>query len=190
MKALVGAFNQEKALVGAFFVIVQPVVQPMDRFAALSRTQEMKSLVEAPVLLLRGDDCRYCNWIFEAAIWKQAEPPLNISLVSKKKRSLKFISQFYFWEKNPGYSQWNAWARKNVSLSSVQPIWANKLGRLFFPPQFIERSWGIMAAGESHRSHISRHRVKMNQLSIYKAISKAYFLSFNPSRSPCSYEKI
>ena len=35
MKALVGTFNQEKALVGAFSVIVQPVVEPMDRFAAL-----------------------------------------------------------------------------------------------------------------------------------------------------------
>ena len=35
MKALVGAFNQEKALVGAFSVIVQPVVEPMDRCAAL-----------------------------------------------------------------------------------------------------------------------------------------------------------
>ena len=35
MKALVGAFNQEKALVGAFSVIVQPVVELMDRFAAL-----------------------------------------------------------------------------------------------------------------------------------------------------------
>ena len=35
VKALVGAFNQEKALVGAFSVIVQPVVEPMDRFAAL-----------------------------------------------------------------------------------------------------------------------------------------------------------
>ena len=33
----VGAFNQEKALVGAFSVIVQPVVEPMDRFAALLR---------------------------------------------------------------------------------------------------------------------------------------------------------
>ena len=32
VKALVGAFNQEKALVG---VIVQPVVEPMDQFAAL-----------------------------------------------------------------------------------------------------------------------------------------------------------
>ena len=31
----VGPFNQEKALVGAFSVIVQPVVEPMDRFAAL-----------------------------------------------------------------------------------------------------------------------------------------------------------
>ena len=36
MKALVGAFNQEQALVGAFSVIVQPVVEPMDRFAALT----------------------------------------------------------------------------------------------------------------------------------------------------------
>ena len=35
MKALVGAFNQEKALVEAFSMIVQPVVEPMDRFTAL-----------------------------------------------------------------------------------------------------------------------------------------------------------
>ena len=35
MKALVGAFNQEKALVGAFSVIVQPVVETINRFAAL-----------------------------------------------------------------------------------------------------------------------------------------------------------
>ena len=36
--ALVATFNQEKALVGAFSVIVQPVVEPMDRFAALIKT--------------------------------------------------------------------------------------------------------------------------------------------------------
>ena len=36
MKALVGAFNQEKALVGAFSVIVQPVVEPMDHYTALT----------------------------------------------------------------------------------------------------------------------------------------------------------
>ena len=35
MKAVVAAFNQEKALVGAFSVIVQTVVEPMDRFTAL-----------------------------------------------------------------------------------------------------------------------------------------------------------
>ena len=35
MKAVVAAFNQEKALVGAFSVIVEPVVDPMDRFTAL-----------------------------------------------------------------------------------------------------------------------------------------------------------
>ena len=38
MKALVGAFNQEKALVGAFSVIVQPVVEPMENYTALNRT--------------------------------------------------------------------------------------------------------------------------------------------------------
>ena len=38
VKALVGAFNQEKALAGAFSVIVQPVLEPMDRFAALDVT--------------------------------------------------------------------------------------------------------------------------------------------------------
>ena len=39
MKALVGAFNQEKALVGDFFVIVQPLVEPMDQFAALHQAR-------------------------------------------------------------------------------------------------------------------------------------------------------
>ena len=38
MKAVVAAFNQKKALVGAFSVIVLPVVEPMDRFAALHWT--------------------------------------------------------------------------------------------------------------------------------------------------------
>ena len=36
MKALVGAFNQEKALVGAFSVIVLPVVEPMEHCTALT----------------------------------------------------------------------------------------------------------------------------------------------------------
>ena len=35
MKALVGAFNQEKALVGAFSVIVQSVVERMEHYTAL-----------------------------------------------------------------------------------------------------------------------------------------------------------
>ena len=35
MKVLVGAFNQEKALVGAFSVIVKPVVEPMEHYTGL-----------------------------------------------------------------------------------------------------------------------------------------------------------
>ena len=38
MKALVGAFHQEKALVWAFSVIVQPVVEPMEHYTALLLT--------------------------------------------------------------------------------------------------------------------------------------------------------
>ena len=52
MKALVGAFNQEKALVGAFSVIVQPVVEPMDRFAALYQTASITLLVIVMLTLL------------------------------------------------------------------------------------------------------------------------------------------
>ena len=35
MKSLEGAFNKEKALVGAFSLIVQPVVEPMEHYTAL-----------------------------------------------------------------------------------------------------------------------------------------------------------
>ena len=42
MKVVVATFNQEKALVGAFSVIVQPVVEPMDRFTALTRTRTVR----------------------------------------------------------------------------------------------------------------------------------------------------
>ena len=42
MKALLGAFNQEKALVGAYSVILQPVVEPMDSFTALLQTQTIR----------------------------------------------------------------------------------------------------------------------------------------------------
>ena len=47
MKALVGAFNQEKALVGAFSVIVQPVVEPMDSFTALFQTLSADNAISA-----------------------------------------------------------------------------------------------------------------------------------------------
>ena len=40
MKALVGTFNQEKALVGAFSVIVKTGVEPMEHHTALFGTCE------------------------------------------------------------------------------------------------------------------------------------------------------
>ena len=53
MKALVGAFNQEKALIGAFSVIVQPVVEPMDRFTALNLDQSAYYSTPTLTLLTR-----------------------------------------------------------------------------------------------------------------------------------------
>ena len=50
MKALVGAFNQEKALVGAFSVIVQPVVKPIDCFTALHTTLDQAASWPPPPL--------------------------------------------------------------------------------------------------------------------------------------------
>ena len=46
MKTLVGAFNQEKALVGAFSVIVQPVVEPMEHYTALVLGAEHQARVQ------------------------------------------------------------------------------------------------------------------------------------------------
>ena len=51
MKALVGAFNQEKALEGAFSVIVQPVVEPMEHYTALSKDDPAQKLLLWRLLL-------------------------------------------------------------------------------------------------------------------------------------------
>ena len=53
MKAVIAAFNQEKALVGAFSV-VQPVVGPMDRFTALARTREPLGCKICVMLVVAG----------------------------------------------------------------------------------------------------------------------------------------
>ena len=45
MKALVGAFNQEEALAGAFSVIVQPVVEPMEHYTALVITRTITKTI-------------------------------------------------------------------------------------------------------------------------------------------------
>ena len=47
MKVLVGAFNQEKALVGAFSVIIQPVVEPMEHYTALNKATEQSGVLYA-----------------------------------------------------------------------------------------------------------------------------------------------
>ena len=54
MKAVVAAFNQEKALVGAFSVIVQPVVEPMEHYTALICIPAIRAGSAASVLLIRS----------------------------------------------------------------------------------------------------------------------------------------
>ena len=58
MKAVVAAFNQEEALIGAFSVIVQPVVEPMDRFTALIRSCFLTSVTSPPPLERMRDIAR------------------------------------------------------------------------------------------------------------------------------------
>ena len=59
MKALVGAFNQEKALVGAFSVIVQPVVEPMEHYTALVQCLLLFVVVMPPSIVPRKLDHLY-----------------------------------------------------------------------------------------------------------------------------------
>ena len=49
MKVVVATFNQEKALVGAFSMIVQPVVEPMEHYTALITTLCLFLLIEGLV---------------------------------------------------------------------------------------------------------------------------------------------
>ena len=64
MKAVVAAFNQEKALVGAFSVIVQPVVEPKDRFTALVRTlAEAEEAATREFYLLEQSLHVYCRQV-------------------------------------------------------------------------------------------------------------------------------
>ena len=79
MKALLGAFNQEKALVGAFFVIGKPVVEPMEHYTALilpntvSLVQEFCVDVSAyqPVQWVERED-QECDTIFvKKCDWKK-----------------------------------------------------------------------------------------------------------------------
>ena len=74
MKAVVAAFNQEKALVGAFSVIVQPVVEPMDRFIALLFTLFIGFLLNL-YNLLKQSNLHNVNKRDVAGLWCQAEVP-------------------------------------------------------------------------------------------------------------------
>ena len=73
MKAVVAAFNQEKALVGAFSEIVQPVVEPMDRFAALVSTLQPQASIlelEIPTETMQRMQINICtaNTLYQVAL--------------------------------------------------------------------------------------------------------------------------
>ena len=68
MKALVGTFNQEKALVGAFSVIVQPVVEPMDRFTALNEDLRMNFTLAMFTVGVGCMGALYSSWIINPQV--------------------------------------------------------------------------------------------------------------------------
>ena len=57
-QVIVSAFNQEKALVGAFSVIEKPVVEPMDRFVALLATLPMPPAPLSSAVFIRNNISR------------------------------------------------------------------------------------------------------------------------------------
>ena len=59
MKALVGAFNQEKALVGAFSVIVKP----MDHYTALLQEENVRLKEESQTAAQQLR--RFTEWFFQ-----------------------------------------------------------------------------------------------------------------------------
>ena len=83
MKAVVAAFNQEKALVGAFSVIVQPVVEPLDRFAALVFTNnhhhQLKKLRSSsnPAVALGGVVSELVRQPGPAVVHREHDPALQ-----------------------------------------------------------------------------------------------------------------
>ena len=73
MKALVGAFNQEKALVGAFSVIVQPVVEPMEHYTALKYSH---TVIQCHMTLCHSVTiCHYRVGVLRA---EQSEHPVHV----------------------------------------------------------------------------------------------------------------
>ena len=91
MKALVGAFNQEKALVGAFSVIVQPVVETMEYYTALILGNWLVlwfNLIHTAYFVLQqipGIGTRWMNYVLPFA--NLAFLPCILSVKAKYKRS-------------------------------------------------------------------------------------------------------
>ena len=101
MKALVGAFNQEKALVGAFSVIVQPVVEPMDRFAALiitvlSQIASMTYFVEKEA----------SHWTFIDSFWYSLMTLTTVGNESQPNSMSGKVSSIIYTYLQSMYTQW------------------------------------------------------------------------------------
>ena len=81
MKAVVAAFNQEKALVGAFSGIVQLVVEPMDRFTALLSIQIFVSRAIIETCRAEGGYIAHCDASLSTIInSEQEERQLRLQL--------------------------------------------------------------------------------------------------------------
>ena len=95
MKAVVAAFNQEKALVGAFSVIVQPVVEPMGRAEYLyylaHDTMSMYSL-QQQVLLQVYQTCYICSEQFITL--RKYRSCMKISVTLRRTRAQKTVRQW------------------------------------------------------------------------------------------------
>ena len=132
MKALVGAFNQEKALVGAFPWLWKPVVEPMEHYTALLLTLTPSPLWPQLYKSQLSIQSSYNNLTQQWATTGTPRRPLNLKSSTNyfknfKKNSDHFLKQFSTqllnYRLEVGWSKWLSGGEiQNIKLTIWQCI--------------------------------------------------------------------
>ena len=120
MKALVGAFNQEKALVGAFSVIVQPVVEPMDHFTALPRTEAWPEGCSAST---KSNDLKTSALLFAHRCYLKVKLALDFCISFSRSRGLWIIfSSITIWKGSDYLQSLAQYSFQDIPIAIPAPL--------------------------------------------------------------------